>query len=120
MKTRERSSTQYNVRKAEQFWSGRLSSTNSLAAVLTYNAHPELNRLYDEWEKQSLMEHLGKGLRGKRLLDLGAGVGRISLLAATQGAEVIALDNSRAMLERLSKSAARSRLSARITTVHAA
>lgn len=119
MATRKSSPNDYDPRRAEQFWSRRLASTNSLAAVLTYNARPELNRAYDEWEKQSLLSHFGKKLSGKRVLDLGAGVGRISLVMAQQGAEVIALDNSRAMLERIAGSAAKSRLSSRITTVHA-
>ncbi len=109
----------YDRRRAEQFWSRRLASTNPLAAVLTYNAPPEINHAYDEWERQVLLKYLGQKMRGKRVLDLGAGIGRISLLLAKRGSEVVALDNSGAMLDKLAKSAVSARLTKRVTTVHA-
>jgi ubiquinone/menaquinone biosynthesis C-methylase UbiE len=119
MKAAKRLSDSYRVARAEQFWSKRLASTDPLAAVLTYNARPELNQAYDVWEKACLQEHLGSNLAGRRVLDLGAGVGRLSLFLAKQGAEVIALDNSRAMLEKIGAGAGKGKLGSRITTVHA-
>jgi SAM-dependent methyltransferase len=108
----------YDSAAAEKFWSERVQSTTDLAAVLTYNARPEINRTYDQWEKGVLTSFLTKKKGIKRALDIGAGVGRISLLLASKGIEVVALDNSPVMLDRITRAAAKTKVGKRITTVH--
>jgi ubiquinone/menaquinone biosynthesis C-methylase UbiE len=109
----------YDPGAAEKFWSLRLKSTTPLAAVLTYDARPEINLAYDQWEKGLLTAYLKKRPTIRHALDLGAGVGRISRLLATRKIDVVALDNSREMLAQLTNEATKAKLSARITTVHA-
>jgi ubiquinone/menaquinone biosynthesis C-methylase UbiE len=114
-----KSTASYDPRAAEQFWSQRLKSTTPLAAVLTYNARPEINLAYDQWEKGLLAAYLKHRPAIRHALDLGAGVGRISLLLASRKIDVVALDNSREMLAQLARTAKKAKLSGRITTVHA-
>ena len=108
----------YDAQAAETFWSQRVSSTGKIAAVLTYNARPEINRAYDAWEKRVLSTLLGGRPRVKRAVDVGAGVGRISLLLASKGIDVVALDNSRTMLDRIAAASRNKRWGRKITTVH--
>ena len=111
-------SEKYSSAAAEKFWSERVQSTDDLAAVLTYDARPEINQAYDTWEKGALSAFLKQRKNITRALDIGAGVGRISLLLASKGIEVVALDNSSVMLDRITRSAAKAKLTKRITTVH--
>jgi SAM-dependent methyltransferase len=108
----------YSSAAAEKFWSERVQSTDDLAAVLTYNARPEINQTYDAWEKGVLAAFLKQRKGITRALDIGAGVGRISLLLASKGIEVVALDNSPVMLDRIARAATKAKLARRITTVH--
>lgn len=55
-------------------------------------------RLIDQREKAAVLEALGP-VEGQRILDIAAGTGRFSLLLAEQGADVVAVDISRAMLD---------------------
>lgn len=107
----------YDPDAAGRFWSRRLKSTDPLAAVLTYNAPPSLNRAYDAWETASLKRLLPKAMRGKTTLDIGCGIGRLSVLLAEAGAAVTALDLSPAMLARCHARARRKRVASRLTTV---
>jgi ubiquinone/menaquinone biosynthesis C-methylase UbiE len=109
----------YDAIRAGSFWSQRLQSTDPLSAVLTYNAPPELNRAYDEWERQSLFNNLPAKMKGKRVLDLGSGIGRHSIPLAKLGAEVIAVDPSDGMRRHLAKAARKSRVDDHVTTVSA-
>ncbi len=54
----------------------------------------------NSFEKGQLLPLLGD-VSGKKILDVGAGTGRVSVLLAKLGAEVVALDVSAQMLERL-------------------
>lgn len=108
----------YNKTAAERFWSKRLKSTDPLSAVLSYNGHPELNRTYDIWERSILTKAAGRSLKGKRVLDIACGTGRVALHLARKGANVTALDLSQAMLDHVTAQAKKSRLASRITCIH--
>lgn len=88
----------YDAAKAEDYWSRRLAQSDELAAVLSFSLPEYLNRAYSQWETQLVAEALS-GLQHKSVLDLGSGVGRMTVPLAQQGARVVALDNSAAMLE---------------------
>jgi len=108
----------YDPDAAGAFWTGRLESTDPLAAVLTYNAHPALNRAYDRWERELLRSLLPAAARKWNALDIGCGIGRISVELAKAGAEVTAVDVSEKMLAACRARARRNRVSHRVTTVH--
>ncbi len=108
----------YDPAAAGEFWSGRLESTDPLAAVLTYNAHPALNRAYDRWERELLRSLLPATTKRWTALDIGCGIGRIAVELAKAGADVTAVDVSEKMLAACRARARRNRVSARVTTVH--
>jgi SAM-dependent methyltransferase len=72
-------------------WSER-AGLDPLAAVIDPNdTDGGKNRLIDAVHKRALASALPT-LRGRRVLDFGAGTGRISTWAAGQGADVVAVD----------------------------
>jgi len=107
----------YNPEAAARFWSRRLKATDPLAAVLTFNGPRALNRAYDTWETTSLERLLPKAMRRKHALDIGCGIGRLTVLLAEAGAEVAALDLSPDMLARCRARARRRGVASRITSV---
>lgn len=115
-----KSSAPYNSVSAGNFWSKRLHSTDQLSAVLSYGAPKVLNQLYDQWERQALAHALPHSLRHKKALDIGAGIGRISLILAKLGAETTSVDISSAMLKRLSHRARTAGQSKRIHPIQCA
>jgi len=112
------SALRYDANAAEAFWTERLKSTDPLAAVLTYDAHPALNRAYDRWEIEILRSLLPKRGANKRALDIGCGIGRIAVTLAETGLTVTALDVSNAMLTACRKRAGRRGVASRMNYVH--
>jgi 2-polyprenyl-3-methyl-5-hydroxy-6-metoxy-1,4-benzoquinol methylase len=87
----------YDPTKAEDYWSTRLRQTDQLAAVLSFSLPEYLNRGYSEWEIHSIIHSLPR-LERLKVLDLGCGVGRVTVPLAQQGALVTSFDNSSEML----------------------
>jgi ubiquinone/menaquinone biosynthesis C-methylase UbiE len=104
----------YSSVAAEEFWSNRLRSTDSLAAVLTYDAPAAANEAYDRWERQTLLRLLPKSLKGRKALDIGCGIGRITELLARWGADVTALDVALKMLQFCSAAAQQGKFKSKV------
>lgn len=88
----------YDKALAEQFWTNRVSEVDELRAVLSYNLPKYVNETYSKWELELLFRNLGN-IRGSTVLDLGCGVGRVSMELLRAGAQVVSLDNSQKMLD---------------------
>lgn len=71
---------------------------DSVAASYETKRFSRGGRLIDQREKTAVLEALGP-VEDRRVLDIAAGTGRFSLLLAEQGADVVSVDISRAMLE---------------------
>jgi ubiquinone/menaquinone biosynthesis C-methylase UbiE len=88
----------YDPGAAEEYWSRRLDETNELAAVLSYGLPAYINSAYSRWEIGIALRCLPP-LEGLEVLDLGCGVGRLTVPLAQRKARVLSLDNSAAMLK---------------------
>ena len=86
----------------------------SLAAMVLADRSPRLIRYYDRWlgaitlgrdreVRQAVMRHVGPG---QTMLDVGCGTGTLAIMAASAGAQVVAIDRSPAMLELARRKAA--------------
>lgn len=71
---------------------------DSVAARYETKRFSRGGRLIDQREKTAVLEALGP-VEDRRVLDIATGTGRFSLLLAEQGADVVGVDISRAMLE---------------------
>lgn len=90
----------YDRAAAARYWGEeRLSATDELAAVLSLREPPAVNQAYDRWER-TLVGRALEPLAGRRVLDLGCGVGRMTAFLASRGARVVAMDNAAGMLAR--------------------
>lgn len=72
---------------------------DSIAANYESKRFSRGGRLIDQREKAAVLEALGP-VEGRRVLDIATGTGRFSVLLAEQGADVVAVDISRAMIDR--------------------
>jgi len=87
----------YDAEAAEAYWSGRLGEKSDLSAVLSYDLPAYLNRAYSEWEIGMALQGLPP-LEGLDVLDVGCGIGRLTVPLAERKARVVSFDNSAAML----------------------
>jgi SAM-dependent methyltransferase len=95
----------YDAARAAAYWGGpRHETGDELAAVLSLGEPPHVNAAYDAWETGLLMDVVGRADRG---LDLGAGVGRVSIRLASRVSRLACGDLAPGMLERLRRNAAR-------------
>ena len=97
----------YDVSRAASYWSGaRHDSGDELAAVLSLGEPPAVNRAYDAWETGLLLDSLGD-VSGERGVDIGAGVGRVSVRVAPRVRRLACVDLAPGMLGRLRANASR-------------
>ncbi len=75
-----------------------------LSSAAGYNlaaeSYDDKEKYLNSFEKNQLIPLLGE-VKGKKILDVGAGTGRVSVPLAKAGADVVALDASEAMLKKL-------------------
>src|SRR5712692_11553603 len=88
----------YDDKKAEEYWSKRVENADQLAAVLSFSLPSYINEAYSKWEVSCVLDSLVEW-KDKKVLDLGCGVGRVTVPLARKGAQVAALDNSQKMLD---------------------
>lgn len=101
---------EYDVGRAASYWGTvRLQGAAELAAVLSLGEPEHVNLAYDAWESgllaDALLEAWGKAPPA-RALDLGAGVGRVSLRLAPRVKRLACGDLAAGMLARLRQNAA--------------
>ena len=97
--------TAYDASRAASYWSGpRHESGDELASVLSLGEPPAVNRAYDAWETGLLLDSIGD-LTGARGVDIGAGVGRVSVKVAPRLRHLACADLAPGMLLRLGANA---------------
>ena len=97
----------YDATRAASYWSGpRHESGDELASVLSLGEPPAVNRAYDAWESGLLLDALGDP-SGEDAVDIGAGVGRVSVRVAPRVRRLACVDLAPGMLARLRSNAAR-------------
>lgn len=101
----------YDTARAASYWSGpRHEAGDELASVLSLGEPPAVNRAYDAWETGLLLDSLGD-VADERGIDVGAGVGRVSMRVAPRLRRLSCLDLAPGMLLRLRANASRARVS---------
>ncbi|HET9251023.1 MAG TPA: class I SAM-dependent methyltransferase [Candidatus Eisenbacteria bacterium] len=91
----------YDASRAASYWSGpRHESGDELASVLSLGEPPAVNRAYDAWETGLLLDSLGD-VSAERGVDIGAGVGRVSVRVAPRVRRLACVDLAPGMLRRL-------------------
>lgn len=99
----------YDASRAASYWGGpRHESGDELASVLSLGEPPAVNRAYDAWETGLLLDSLGD-VSGERGVDIGAGVGRVSVRVAPRVRRLACVDLAPGMLLRLRANASRAR-----------
>lgn len=93
-------SSGYDRAAAARYWGEeRLTRGDDLAVVLSLGEPRTVNEAYDRWER-TLVERTLAPLKGRQVVDLGCGTGRVTGFLAARGARVVAIDNAAAMLAR--------------------
>lgn len=91
----------YDLERAARYWSdARHEAGDELGAVLSLGEPASVNRAYDAWETGLVLDALGARPDG-RGLDLGAGVGRVSVRVAPRLKHLVCADLAPGMLARL-------------------
>ncbi|MFC4128086.1 class I SAM-dependent methyltransferase [Nocardia rhizosphaerae] len=101
-------SRRYSSNLAAEYW-GRTrlpAARDNLEAVLAFGRSSEWNHTYDRWHRAVLDRVLPSDISDLRILDVGCGIGRISVGLARRGAVVTCVDASNEMLEVLRTAAA--------------
>ncbi len=97
----------YDAARAARYWSvERHQSGDDLAAVLSLGEPRAVNEAYDVWEVGSLLDALPERVFD-RALDLGAGVGRVSIRLAPRVSRLLCADLAPGMLVKLRMNAER-------------
>jgi 2-polyprenyl-3-methyl-5-hydroxy-6-metoxy-1,4-benzoquinol methylase len=89
---------EYDRGRAERYWgTDRRRLRDDFRIVLSAGEPHAVNAAYHRWETESLCR-AEKNMKGRRVLDLACGLGRVSHVLRQQGAAVIGADNAMAML----------------------
>lgn len=108
-------SERYDLEAAARYWGQeRLKNRDELAVVLSLSEPREVNLAYHAWESALVVETLG-GVKGRKVVDIACGVGRLTVPLAKAGARVLALDNAPGMLARCARHARLSRVEDRVS-----
>src|SRR5262245_12638298 len=99
--------THYDRRAAERYWGAeRPRLGDELRIVLSAGEPQWVNAAYHTWETTLLGRHL-RPRPGRRILDVGCGLGRIAAPLARTGATVVGVDNALAMVRAAAAKTAR-------------
>jgi ubiquinone/menaquinone biosynthesis C-methylase UbiE len=97
-RTPRRSSGGYDRARAERYWGrDRRRLREDFRIVLSAGEPRAVNAAYHRWETETLCR-AEDDLRGRLVLDLACGLGRVSRVLRQQGAIVVGADNAMAML----------------------
>jgi len=97
----------YDPALAASYWGGARHETgDELAAVLSLGEPPAVNEAYDAWETGLILDAIGER-PSEAGLDLGAGVGRVTVRVAPRLKRLACGDLAAGMLDRLRRNAAR-------------
>lgn len=107
----------YNPKKAANYWNSRIDSVKLKPAVLSLGASQFLNNAYANWESQILQKELSS-IRGKKIVDLACGGGRVSIPLAKKGAKVTGVDIAPKMLRFAEKNAKKNSCASNLTLVN--
>src|SRR5215469_1326415 len=107
----------YEESRAEAYWSKRLLETDALSAVLSYSLPRYINEAYSKWEISCVLAGV-ESWRSLRVIDIGCGVGRVTVPVAEAGANVVAFDNSKEMLNACRDSVSKAGVAERVEFRH--
>lgn len=88
----------YNPSKAAQYWNKRLEENPPLQAILHISLPDYANRTFDKWTQSIIKKNLSN-IKGRKVLDVGCGVGRNLIPLAKMGAKVTGVDIAPKMLD---------------------
>jgi len=109
-----------NQKRQRQYWASNLDTRNlgKKSALLKFNLDEELNFYFSPEQEYALKKLWGdEGFRGKRILEIGCGLGVFALFLARQEAQVYVIDIALERLKFLKMQAKRFGVAERINII---